>query len=101
MMRERGAERLALEAGRATEKVNAALRQGFISPARRDWALDLCRSDTGAFDSFLAASGPVFSHLFKSSGMEGPPPASVNRHESAAATAICAQLGLPPGSLKD
>ena len=101
MMRERGRERVALAEGRATEKVNAALRQGYISPAMRDWALDLCRSDTGAFDTFLAASGPVFSHLFKSSGTEGPPPASVNRHESDTAAAICAQLGLKPGSLKD
>ena len=33
MMRERGEERLALEAGRATEKVNAALRQGEIGRA--------------------------------------------------------------------
>jgi len=101
MMRERSAERVELAEGRATEKVNAALRQGYISPAMKDWATALCQSDGAAFDTFLAATGPVFSHLFKPMGLDGPPPATVTRRESDAEAAICAQLGLKPGSLKD
>ena len=101
MMRERSVERLAHEEGRAIEKVNAALRQGYISPAMKDWALALCRSDGAAFDTFLAASGPTFAYLFKPSGLDGRPPEASTARESDVEASICAQLGLKPGSLRD
>lgn len=101
MMRERSAERVQFAEGRAQEKVNAAFRQGYITPAMRPWALDLCRSDETAFDTFCTASGPVFAYLTKPSGMEGRPPPSKPAHESDTAAAICAQLGLHPDALKD
>jgi len=101
MMRERSVERLAHQEGRAVEKVNAALRQGYISPAMKDWALSLCRSDGAAFDTFLAATGPYFAHLFEPSGLDGVPPSRSTARESDMEAAICAQLGLKPGSLRD
>lgn len=101
MMRERGEERAVFAMGRAQEKVEDAVRQGYISPAMRPWALELCRSNETAFDSFLVTSGPIFGHLLKPSGMAGPLPASNSVHESDTAAAICAQLGLKPGALRD
>jgi phage I-like protein len=101
MMRERQVERQEMEEGRATEKVNAALRQGYISPAMKGWALSLCRSDGAAFDQFLAASGPTFAHLFKPSGLDGRPPEGSTARESDMEASICSQLGLKPGSLRD
>ncbi|MFN3970885.1 MAG: phage protease [Gemmobacter sp.] len=101
MMRERQTERVVLAEGRAAEKVNAALRQGYITPAMRDWALALCRSDESSFDGFLAKTGPAFAHLFKTTHTAGPPP-GLDRPNPAGDTpenAMCKQLGLPPGAL--
>lgn len=101
MLSDRRAERKTVHEGRSQEKVNAALRQGYITNGMRDWALELCVSDEAAFDTFLEKSGPVFAPLFKASHLTGAPPATNVRHDSPLEAEVCAQLGLKPGSLKD
>lgn len=87
----------------ATLKVDEAFRKGYLTSAMRPWAVDLCRSDPEAFDTFLETSAPAYGHLLKvSAHLSAPPPLNRgNRHVSPEADAICARLGLPPGSLKD
>lgn len=100
MMAERRTELATATEGRAQLKVDAAFRQGYIHGGMREWALALCRSDEAAFDNFLQKSGPTFAGLTKNHGaMMGEPPQARAGHRSATADAICAQLGLPMGSL--
>jgi phage I-like protein len=101
MLSDRRAERKTVHEGRAQEKVNAALRQGYITNGMGDWAIELCTSDEAAFDTFLEKSGPVFAPLFKASHLTGVPPAAHVRYDTPLEAEVCAQLGLKPGSLKD
>jgi phage I-like protein len=87
---------------RATEKVNQALRAGHISPALKDWAIALCRSNEASFDRFLSGTVPQFAHLSKPSVAAGlVPPSRQDRASSELADAICSQLGLKPGTLSE
>ena len=85
---------------RAAQKVDDALRSGYLSPAMKDWATALCRTDEASFDRFLASSVPQFAHLSWSVITSVRPPGSrADRHSEELADAICSQLGLKPGSL--
>ena len=102
MLQDRRAAHSALAGGRAAEKVRVALQQGYITNGMKDWALALCQTDEGSFDNFLATTGPSFAYLSKSAGIEGLPPGQSHRaaeSESETEAAICAQLGLKPGTL--
>lgn len=104
MLSERNLSLATMSEARAAEKVSEAMRSGYLSPAMKPWALALCRNDEAPFDSFLKTSIPPFAHLLKSSTDHmRAPPASVRGVAlgSEVAEALCAQLGLPPGSLKD
>lgn len=83
--------------------MSRATRDGYLAPAIRSWAVALCRSNEAAFDDFVAKSGPVFAHILKPShAREVPPGAFVaDAPVSDPERAICEQLGLKPGSLKD
>ncbi len=87
---------------RAAEKVRDALRSGHLSPAMKDWATALCRSDEASFDRFIASSIPQYAHLGKTLVPAGPPRAT-HRDDATEeyVAAICSQLGLKPGSLAD
>lgn len=87
----------------AAVKVDAALARGQIATGMRAWALGLCRSDEAAFDEFLARTPPIYGHLTRAIIPAGPPPAGHGRAASAGENeaAICAQLGLKPGTLVD
>lgn len=84
----------------AKAKVDGALRGGYITPAMRGWATALCMQDAESFDKFIAASPAPWAHLHREL-MPGLPPGSVITHALASddETAICAQLGLKPGTL--
>jgi phage I-like protein len=86
---------------RATEKVVAALRKGVISPAMKEWATALCRSDEASSDSFVASAVPVFGELSKPVLQRAYASAGAPVTGSPVAEALCAQLGLKPGTLKD
>ena len=100
MLVDQRTERSNLSAGRAQGKVDAASLQGYIHNGMRDWALELCATDEAAFDTFLEKSGPVFRSLLKTTHTAqafGTKPA--DRAQGEVEAAICAQLGLPAGSL--
>lgn len=101
MLRDRNAERTVTDTRRIKEKVERALREHYITNGMREWALGLCQTNEAAFDSFCEGSGPMFAYLFKGS------PAGSRRHMAAEVAdtpleqAICEQLGLKPGRLRD
>lgn len=43
----------------ATEKVDAAIRDGRLIPSQRDWAISYCATDTAGFDKFIAAQPKI------------------------------------------
>ena len=102
LLRDRNTRIATLSEGAAAVKVEDALRKGYITPAMRGWATALCAQDPDSFDAFIAKSAPAYAHLTKPSHMTGAPPGRTTTgrtDDSDAAAAICAQLGLPPGSL--
>lgn len=101
MLTERRSERAAASEERVKSKVSKALADGLLTPAMAAWATDLCRADEASFDRFLAESGPVFAHFGKRIVPTGAPPSYTAVAASAEEEALCAQLGLKPGSLAD
>ncbi len=102
LLRDRNAQIATLSEGAAAVKVEDALRKGYITPAMRGLATALCTQDPDSFDGFIAKSTPAYAHLTKPSHMTGTPPgitATGRSDDGDAAAAICARLGLPPGSL--
>lgn len=96
------AEQAVVSEGRAREMVRSALNAGCITRGMQDWAMALCRSDESSFDQFLTNVGSVFAHLGQPARMSGPAPgrtSPVAKAEGEAEAAICAQLGLKPGTL--
>jgi phage I-like protein len=45
----------------ALVKVTAAMQSGKVSPAMRDWALALCRSNPDSFDEFVSRVPPIIT----------------------------------------
>ena len=107
MLADRHLERSTNSEKRVLAKVNEASSKGYIlGGSMREWALLLCRSDEVAFDAFIETSGPRFAYLQKQQVPAGPPPASYLATGYAGAgsdleAAVCAQLGLKPGTLAD
>lgn len=96
----------ALEQMRASHvkaRVDDAFARGYLSPALREWATDLCATDEASFDWFLEKSIPHFKHIVtpQPSRASPPPWAARSRPETfpEAEAAICEQLGLKPGTL--
>lgn len=96
----------ALEQMRASHvkaRVDDAFARGYLSPALREWATDLCATDEASFDRFLEKSIPHFKHIVtpQPSRASPPPWAARSRPETfpEAEAAICEQLGLKPGTL--
>lgn len=101
LLRDRNTKLATMAERDATPRVQDALQRGFITPAMKPWATALCTQDPESFDGFLAKSVPAYDHLTKSQSHMSLAPAHLDTPaESAAADAICQQLGLPPGSLK-
>ena len=65
LMTELGADRQKFRSKRVEMKIEAAMRDGVIVPAMKDWATALCSSDEAAFDGFVASVGTPFASLFK------------------------------------
>ena len=90
-----------IQEDRADLKVKKALESGYISPAMKGWATALCLRDETSFDTFLEQS-PRFGNLVKPSSLSSLPPNSSNQvGQSPTAEAVCAQLGLKLGDLKN
>lgn len=101
MLRDRNQKVAALSEGAARTRVEDALARGYITPGLSNWALSLCREDPDRFDDFVAKAVPAFAHLSKRIVPAGAPPGATTRGAGPdVAEALCAQLGLPPGTLK-
>ena len=102
MLAERNLSLATMSEGRAVQKVADALRKGHLSPAMKGWATALCLDNEASFDSFVASTVPQFAHLLRPSHMSGQPQHTASAASgSAEAEAVCTQLGLAPGTLKD
>ncbi len=101
MLAARGSERTALAEEQVLAKVERACREGFITPAMKEWALGLCRANEAAFETFCETAGPAWGYLLKETHTSGVPP-GVSKSEVAGSDlerTICEQLGLKPGTL--
>lgn len=101
MMRDRKATAAASSRERADVKVGKALADGYITPAMKSWALDLCMANEASFDSFVSESAPAaYAHLHHSTHTNTTPPGDNRDYaQSDEAAAVCAQLGLKPTAL--
>jgi phage I-like protein len=99
MLAERNLTLATASEDQARRKVDKALQSGHLSPAMKDWATALCRSDEASFDRFIASSIPQFAHLSTTIVPPGPPGVRRGSDNDELADAICSQLGLQPGSL--
>ncbi|MBV2360993.1 phage protease [Thalassococcus sp. CAU 1522] len=84
----------------ARAKVDAALRDGHITPAAKSWALELCIADEASFDEFLAASPAPFRHLTDRTRFAHargvPSDKDQAKADDPAVALLCEQLGLSP-----
>ena len=86
---------------RASAKVEKAMKDGYITRAMKDWALELCSTNEAAFDNFLGSSAPLYAHLFADLGMGGPPPARPAATVTETAESVAQQLGIDPARLAE
>ena len=88
-----------LSAVSVEKAVQAALSQGSISPAMKDWATALCSSNPQSFNEFLTKIPPAFAHLGKSP-FEGKSAIPTNSSHASGLSdhqlAICSQLNISP-----
>jgi phage I-like protein len=98
----------AVREDRIAEKVGRAVSEGFILPAARDWALNLCRADEASFDDFLAKTLPAWAHLKRQALPGGAPPEGYARRSGAQrgdhrpeVLLLSEQLGIPPERLAE
>jgi phage I-like protein len=104
LLSERNARAATMGEQAAAAKVEDAMRRGYLTPAMRGWATALCAQDPASFDGFIARATPAYAHLHQPSHTSAslPPFASATAaRNDGAAQSVCAQLGLPPGSLKE
>lgn len=101
MLSERNLTLATMSEGRASKKVSDAMARGYLSPAMKEWATALCMNDEASFDHFIKTSIPPFAHLMKPIFGTGYPSRDTTVGQTREEEAICSQLGLAPGSLKD
>lgn len=99
MLRTRRTETALHAQQRVKSKVDAALREHYITNGMRDWATSLCETDEAAFDTFCDSNGPMFACLFKPAGGVARVPNRPAPLGNDLESSICEQLGLKPGAL--
>lgn len=99
LLRERSQSVATLSEERAAAKVKSAFDKGYITPAMRNWALDLCRADEAAFDEFMRTAVPAFASLSQEIIAGRAPGAGSPGIHDPETLAVCAQLGLTPDKL--
>jgi phage I-like protein len=98
-LRDLQAETAAVRERDIEAKVGAAVKGAYITPAMRDWATELCRSNPDSFDTFISSQPPAWGHILTSQ-FDGIDQTSAPR-ETEMESHICRQLGLASGSLGD
>ena len=75
----------------AEAAVDAAIADGKITPASRDYHLAACKADRASFDAFVAGTGRVAAT--EGSGLDGKTPGDGSKLD-AEEKAVCRQLGV-------
>ncbi|MBZ0129478.1 MAG: phage protease [Rhodobacteraceae bacterium] len=101
LLKDRNARIATMGQERANAKVEAALSKGYITPAMKPWATALCRQDEDSFERFIASATPAYAHLMKPAVLQAYQVSGQGDRGSDEADAVCAQLGLKPGNLKE
>lgn len=100
MMKDRATEKTALKSERVATKVEKAFQEGYLTPAMRSWATELCSVDEASFDAFLSRANPAYAAL-TTELCAGTPPGYKPQDLVASdeVNSICSQLGLKPDQL--
>jgi phage I-like protein len=87
-----------MQDAQAKAMLDKAFDEGYLTPAMRGWATALCQQDPASFKAFINTAPRPFAHLL--SPLPRPLYAVASQNDdSDEAAAICAQLGLKPGTL--
>ncbi len=78
------------EADAAETAVASAIKDGRLSPAQKDWATDLCKSDRGAFDKFIASAPQLTKSQITTPAKEANGGVTLDETDQA----VMSQLGL-------
>ncbi|TIV44718.1 MAG: hypothetical protein E5V96_14480 [Mesorhizobium sp.] len=81
---------------KAEEAVNTAIKDGKLSPALKDWGLDLYKTDPKKFETFTG-SAPV---LTKTQLLTPNKTGAAGEALTEAQLAVCSQLGIKPEDMK-
>lgn len=101
LMADRNSHITTMRESEATMKVDAALKDGHITPAMKGWATALCMQDAASFDSFLSSSPAPYAHILRPVRFPAIPAAETTLAASAEAAAICEQLGIEASALNE
>jgi len=101
LLRERNTTNAKLRDLEATAKVDQAVKEGYITPAMRVWALQLCAAAPAKFEEVILKGKPAFGHVLELTSF-GDLPGTVT--ETAAHKSdeekMSAMLGIPVDRLK-
>lgn len=79
--------------------VQEAYENGQLTPAMRGWATSIARESPESFREFLSSAPNAYRNLLQPILPNRPPDRRLRGDDSDEAAAICAQLGLKPGTL--
>jgi len=102
LLKAHGQNVAAMSQERAERKVNAAVEDGYITPAMRGWALSLCTQDPESFDAFMASALPAYAHLGEKISRNARSLSDVpEARHSPEAREIASNLGIDPARLDE
>ncbi|MEO8531359.1 MAG: phage protease [Deltaproteobacteria bacterium] len=99
MLQDRASETAQVRTDRVQHKIASAIAEGRITPGMRPWALELCRSNEASFDAFVRDCPAIYAHLLQPMQFTQSPASRETVAASGTEAAVCAQLGLKPGTL--
>ncbi|MCK0150425.1 phage protease [Marivita sp. S6314] len=102
LMKTRSNENETVKRDRIKQKVETACQKGYITPAMRDWATELCTLDEAQFDTFISKSAPAYGYLMTEL-CDGQPPhnSDFDIDIDSTVTRVAEQLGITPEQLRD
>ncbi len=101
LMQKRTSDKAEMRQEHVAGKVRQAVADGYITPAMRDWATELCTANEAAFDTFVSAATPPYAHLLRESNMRGAPPSRGGQVVNDLANNVARQLGIDAARLMD
>lgn len=96
LLRDRNEQLATMSVQEAERTVELALSRGYLTPAMRDWAIGLCRSDAESFRQLMAKATPAYAGLFQRSHASALPPDSRRQPVDDDASRIAGIIGVKP-----